>query len=477
MITQFRKIGLTVLSVILLLSAKAHSSEDIVGSWSGSLKAGVQEFPLIFHVKLEKGELTATLDSPAQGAKDIPVSQVAYDDGNIRFEVSAAQAVYVGTYSADSAKMEGVWKQGPNELPLVLTKSKASQSQTAISRPQNPTKPYAYDEEFVAFKNHKAGIKLAGTLTLPTGAQRVPAVVMITGSGPQDRDQTFMGHKTFWVLADYLTQRGIAVLRFDDRGIGGSEGNFAQATSLDFADDANAAVNFLLSHPRIDPNAIGLIGHSEGGLIAPIAASQNKNVNFIVSLAGPGLIGDDIAVQQIYDSLRFAGLSKESARAGSQITKSLNQTVLQNNSETELADSLQATYQRVWASLPESAQQDLVAIGGGTLSSARVEQLSSPWTKYFLQHNPSDYLSKLTIPVLALHGEKDTQLEASANLTVYEKLLKGKHPMNRIERFPSLNHLFQPAKTGLMTEYVSIETTFSPDVMDVIARWVKRVNR
>jgi pimeloyl-ACP methyl ester carboxylesterase len=345
-------------------------------------------------------------------------------------------------------------------------------------RPQNPKPPFNYVVKEVFVENTDASITLAGTLTLPSDMGKFPAVVLITGSGPQDRDQTFMGHKTFWVLADYLTQKGIAVLRLDDRGVGQSTGNFPTATSVDFAQDISFAVDFLLTHKNINNRRIGLIGHSEGGLIAPITAQMNENVAFIAMLAGPGKTGHDIAVTQIKTILMANGVSETAAMAGSSITESLNQTVINNADPSLLEDELLDTYKRVWVGLTQDAKNELLALGGGKLSEARIAQLSSSWTKYFLAHNPADFLNKLTIPILALHGSKDTQMEADENLRLIKRAFSiNQNRSSRVQKIAGVNHLFQNAGTGGMNEYAQITETMSPKVLKIIAAWVLETSK
>lgn len=463
--------------VFLPTVGSAEEASPFEGQWIGELSVANQAFPLILNVKSGREGLTATLDSPAQGAKDIPVSKVIVEQQSITFKITAAQAIYTATLSNDKEQIVGKWKQGPNTLDLSMKKSQQTSPPLTINRPQHPTAPFEYSVEEVTFRNTNADISLAGTLTLPNKKGSYPAVVMITGSGPQDRDQTFMGHKTFWVIADYLTRNGMAVLRFDDRGIGKSQGNFASATSLDFANDVSAGVDFLAQHENIETSTIGLIGHSEGGLIAPIVADINTKVAFLISMAGPGIGGNEIAITQIEDSLLSIGLSAATASAGSDITRQLNQTVLTHTDSSTLEQALVASHQKAWSSLPERARAELTAIGGGKLSEARIEQLSSNWTKYFLQHDPKPYLKKLKIPVLAIHGTKDTQLAANANLDLIEAYLGNNHKLNQIQRIEGVNHLFQPAKTGSMSEYAKIETTFSEPVLEDIAMWLYKVTQ
>lgn len=465
---------LSSLAALMLLVSKiavAEPSEvnDISGSWKGSLSVSGQSVPLVFHIS---HDLTATMDSPAQGATDIPVKSVTIEGQKITINVEVAQAIFSGQLDSTNNLIDGHWSQGPNKLPLKLKKAK-QEIKTVLNRPQHPSPPFQYLVEEVKFKNHKHNIELAGTLTLPSSTGKYPAVVLISGSGPQDRDQTFMGHKTFLVIADFLTQQGIAVLRFDDRGVGLSSGDFATATSADFAQDVSAAVDFLSSHNNIAKNSIGLIGHSEGGLIAPIAASKDPDVAFIALLAGPGQTGNEIAIWQVKTFLQANGLSLEAAEAGSEITRALNTTVVNNSNKDNLESELLRTYDTKWQALPEGIKSEIKAIGGGKLSKARIQVLSSNWTKYFLLHDPINFLSKLDIPVLAIHGDKDTQMDMELNLSKIRHALNSRaHPLNKIEGISGANHLFQRAKSGLMSEYSQIEETMSPAVLEMLSNWV-----
>ncbi|MFC3095389.1 alpha/beta hydrolase family protein [Alteromonas sediminis] len=469
-----------IMSISLLLfcfckQAVANSTQnsDIAGSWKGALSVSGQSVPLLFHIK---PDLTATMDSPAQGATDIPVKSVTIEGQSITITIAVAQATFTGVVNSSEGTMEGHWNQGPNKLPLKLEKEKEA-VKSVINRPQHPTPPYDYVVEEVTFENHTDNVTLAGTLTLPSSTGEYPAVVLITGSGPQDRDQTFMGHKTFLVIANYLTQRGIAVLRYDDRGFGQSTGRFDIATSADFAKDASAAVDYLSSHKNIAKDSIGLMGHSEGGLIAPITASKNANVDFIVLLAGPGQTGNDISVWQTKSFLQANGLSVEAAAAGSEITRALNQTVMTNTNKNELASELASAHDRTWQSFPDSIKSEIKAIGGGKLSPARIQQLSSNWMKYFLLHNPQVYLKELTIPVLAIHGAKDTQMDMEMNLSKIRAALQEQpHPLTKVEEISGVNHLFQRANSGLMSEYSQIEETMSPEVLDLVGNWVLKAS-
>jgi len=449
------------------LILKQHTV-DIVGLWKGKLQGTVVEFSLDVSMN-ENNQAVANL-SPNDGISKVQVSNLTKTKEQFSFEVPAEGVKYNGNMNKENKEIKGVFSQGNREFKLNFYKSEKS-NQVKLNRPQHPVKPYLYNDENIIFENNN--IKLAGTLTTPKGNGPYPAVVLISGSGPQDRDQTFMGHKTFLVLADHLTKSGIAVLRFDDRGFAKSTGDFASATSLDFASDVKAAVDFLTKHPRIDVNNIGLIGHSEGGLIAPIVASQSDNIAFIALMAGPGISGNDIAIEQIKTILSVNGLSDAAAEAGSNITRQLNEVII-NQSSVNFESLLTRTYEKAWSSLSKPIQDELKKVGGGSISKARINMLTSSWNQYFLTHQPEAYLSKLSIPVMAIHGNKDKQMTAAVNLQAIEAALNpsSKHLVREMD---GLNHLFQTANTGLMTEYSQITETIAPKVLNEMNDWILSV--
>jgi len=298
--------------VILLFSSYVlgWSSESIEGIWQGTLKApGGVELRIVFKISEKPdGTMTATMDSSDQGVTGIPVEKVAFENGNLRLDVKSILGVFQGKLKEDGLEIEGEWKQSGQSFPLVL---KRIEKAAEVRRPQEPKKPYPYKEEEVVYENKEAGITLAGTLTLPRQECPFPAVLLISGSGPQDRNETLLGHRPFLVLADYLTRRGIAVLRVDDRGVGESTGNISQATSEDFATDVLAGIEYLKNRKEINPMQIGLIGHSEGGFIAPMVAVQSPDVAFIVLMAGTGLTGEEILYLQGELMARAEGASEE----------------------------------------------------------------------------------------------------------------------------------------------------------------------
>jgi alpha/beta superfamily hydrolase len=279
--------------VVALASLRPGAAEEkpaaVVGLWKGTLRPGPVELRLVLKVRDEGGALIAALDSLDQGAKDIRVDTITRKADSVSFAIAAIRGSYSGTISADGTRIEGTWSQGAASLPLVFERTETVET---IRRPQEPMPPFPYKAEDVVFKNAAGGVELAGTLTLPASGKPFPAAVLLSGSGPQDRDEALMGHRPFFVLADHLTRLGIAVLRFDDRGVARSTGDFAAATTEDFATDALAGLEFLKRRPEIDPARVGLIGHSEGGLIAPMVAARSKDVAFLVLIAAPSLRGE-----------------------------------------------------------------------------------------------------------------------------------------------------------------------------------------
>lgn len=421
---------------------KAAAPSDIDGAWLGTLNTGVASLRLIFHIVNTEDGLMATMDSPDQGAKGIPVTAVNRNGPALSLEMKQLGGGFEGTISADLSAIEGKWTQGGGSLPLVLKRTKDA-SELERRRPQNPVKPYPYREEEVAYANSSAGIQLGATLTIPQGSGPFTAVLLITGSGQQDRDETLLGHKPFLVLADYLTRRGIAVLRVDDRGIGKSGGDFEKATTADFATDVEAGMAWLKTRAEVNPHKLGLIGHSEGGDIAAMVAARNPDVAFIVMMAGSGVRGDEILPAQVAAIAEAGGASREAAGE-------------------------QAAREREILNLVEHGNMEDVP-------AAQREQLQSPWFRYFLEYDPASALAKVKCPVLAVIGEKDRQVPAEQNLPAIRKALTiGGNQHFEADELPGLNHLFQAAKTGSPAEYAEIEETISPLALEKIANWLAK---
>ncbi|MBE9592326.1 MAG: alpha/beta fold hydrolase, partial [Proteobacteria bacterium] len=322
------------------------SEISIEGIWEGKLKVPGTELRIVFKIsKNPDGTLTATLDSPDQGATDIPVEEVIFKDNTLHLEVKSAGGVFEGKVSEDFLVVEGEWNQSGQTLPLTL---KRVDKAVEILRPQEPKKPYPYIEKKVAYTNLKAGVKLVGTLTLPSDTGVFPAVVLITGSGPHDRDETIYGHHPFLILADYLTRQGIAVLRVDDRGVGESTGDFSQATSEDFASDVLAGIEYLKTRKEINPEQIGLIGHSEGGLIAPMVAVKSPDVAFIVLMAGTGLIGEEILYLQGALMYRAMGVSEEDITKNRQFNERIFSVLKEEDDSENAEERLRQMFMEDW---------------------------------------------------------------------------------------------------------------------------------
>ncbi len=448
--------------------AQSKGPEAFVGSWMGDLKAGGATLRLVFNVAAAGGGLSATMDSPDQGAKGIPVSSATAQGDSIRLEVKLAQGLYIGTISSDGASIEGSWSQSGASFPILLKKLPAP---FAFERPQEPKPPFPYTSIEVMITNAKPGVVLAGTLTIPRGNGPFPAVVLVTGSGAQNRDEEILGHKPFLVIADYLARNGIAALRCDDRGVGGSKGNLATATTLDFADDAEAAFSFLRARSEVDPKRVGIVGHSEGGLIAPIVAARNPAVAFIVLLAGPGLRGDQLVPAQGRAINRAAGLDEATTKWSEDLNRRLYAIAEKPGDAAALLPEARAAYlEGIDASPALTPEQK--AQGKADVDKV-VAPLLSPWYRTFLALDPATYLSKVRIPVLALNGTNDLQVPADLDLPAIEAALKAAgNTSYKLVRLEGLNHLFQHAPTGLPAEYESITETFAPEALSMIRDWI-----
>jgi pimeloyl-ACP methyl ester carboxylesterase len=439
----------------LLLIAAAAQAGALDGTWQGALETGRGTLRLQFNIKSnDKGELSGTLDSLDQGANGIPLSAVGLKGSSVTLELNVVGGKYEGELSKDGQEISGTWTQG-KPLPLVL---KRGDKPAVRLRPQEPAKPYPYREEEVSYENPKAaGVRLAGTLTLPRDGKRpYPAVLLISGSGPQDRDEAILGHKPFLVLADYLTRRGIAVLRVDDRGTGKSTGKFSTATTEDFATDVEAGVGFLKSRADIKKTKIGLIGHSEGGIIAPIVAARSKDIAYIVMMAGLGVGGEALLLAQ-GEGLGGAKTAEYQRKA---------YAVVRTEKDPQAARA------RLNALLDETAAPDKLP---EAMKRQSIEMIMSDWFKGLLAYDPAPVLRNVKCPVLAINGGKDVQVNARANLAgIRESLAEGRNRDVTIVQFPNLNHLFQTAETGSISEYGRIEETVAPVALQTIGDWVRK---
>jgi uncharacterized protein len=462
------KLMKTILSFLLsLITVVAACGQDITGQWVGILKiqAGIQLHVVFNITKSDKG-YTTTMDSPDQGAKGIPVTATTYENAKLKLEIPAAHIEYNGKLTGDS--VTGIFQQGGLKLPLNLLKK---QGETQVKRLQESVKPYSYYSEEVTIKNEKANITLAGTLTLPKKEGIYPVVILITGSGPQNRDEELFGHKPFLVISDYLTHNGIAVLRYDDRGTAHSTGDFKTATTLDFASDVVSAIAYLKTRKEINKKKIGLMGHSEGGVIAPIVASETKDVSFIVLLAGTGIRGDKLLLLQQELIAKAMGLPDTEIAKMIASNKKIFDIVLNTANSDSLKNKLRIAVKETIAQ-DQKTKNSKETIDDAVIES-QVSQLTAPWMQFFIKYNPSDALTKVKCPVLAVGGEKDLQVPVKENLPAIESALKkGGNKLLTTKAFPNLNHLFQECKTGLPGEYATIEQTFSPTALEEITKWI-----
>jgi pimeloyl-ACP methyl ester carboxylesterase len=449
-------------ALLCLGAAAALNAQSLAGDWQGTLAAAGVNLRLVIHLaQRPTGEFQGTLDSPDQGARGIPLAGVAVENGRVRFTVPQVGGTFEGTLNETRTTIDGAWTQGAS-LPLKLTRSEgAAAAAAAVRRPQTPQAPFSYREELVSYANSAAGIALAGTLTIPSGTGPFSAVLLVTGSGPQDRDETILGHRPFLVIADGLTRRGIAVLRADDRGVGKSTGTFATAATSDFVTDAAAGIEYLRSRPEVDRRRIGILGHSEGGLVGPLVASRDSGVAFLVLLAGPAVPGDELLMQQVMAIGRAQGASDALLDAAMPRQRALFDLV-KSDIDT--------------AALTAKLKEMLTGLVPDSQLGAQIAQATSPEYRSLLQSDPAPALRALRIPVLAIYGGKDLQVPGDANAAAAREALSA-NPRAEVVEFPGLNHLFQTANTGLPAEYGQIEETLAPAVLTRIGAWISALAR
>jgi pimeloyl-ACP methyl ester carboxylesterase len=445
------------------------STSPVAGIWQGTLTVPTARLRLVVKLGENAGALTGTLDSIDQGARDLRMDTVRFESGRLTFELRMIGGRYEGTLAESGDEIAGTWSQGGGSLPLVLTRDA---NVPVVNRPQEPKRPLPYREEEVAYDS-EPGVRLAATLTLPPGAGPFPAVVLITGSGPQDRDEALAGHRPFYVLADALTRRGFAVLRADDRGVGRSTGDFSGASSSeDFATDALAGVGLLAARADIRRDAIGLVGHSEGGLVAPLAAVRDvpeaRELDFLVLLAGPGVPLGEILVEQSRLILAASGIPASYVDADAVPLRRLIEIAQTDQDFVRAATAMRAVLTTYAAQLPEAARVPLTA-----QIDQQVRQMNSPWMRWMLAYDPLPALRRLEIPVLALFGERDLQVPPAQSLAPLASAVRAAgHPASKVLQLPGLNHLFQAAGTGAPAEYSTIEETMSPAALELIGDWL-----
>ena len=447
---------------------------NISGDWEGTLSLG-KDLRIVFHFNnTGDGTISATMDSPDQNVTGLPCSEVKLLQDSIIVTLKIANAHFAGKFLNDST-ISGAWFQGPGNYPLVLKRGITEIAIAKPGRPQTPVPPFDYNSEDVIYKNADGSIQYGATFTYPKKGAPFTVALLITGSGQQDRDETIFDHKPFAVIADYLTKNGIAVLRVDDRGIGKKTGQIVHATTMDFANDVLAGIQYLLQRKEVDKNKIGLIGHSEGGLIAPIVYTKWPQLAFIISLAGTGVSGAEILLRQQTDPTK--GIVSDSAfNSFFTLTKNTLELIQQNKDKPDsiILEKIKTLYAGWKESTPASLQAEVHANTASPDDYAKqVSTELKPWLKYFITTDPADYWSKVKCPVLALDGDKDIQVYAAQNIPAIQSALNKAGNKNVTTKIiPGLNHLFQHCTKCTVAEYAELTETISPEVLEIISKWL-----
>lgn len=460
--------NLTIAFIGIFLFFSAYSqSNAFYGSWLGEIKTSGIQLRIAFHISEKENVIITKMDSPDQNSFGNPAHKTIISEGNISIDFPLMGAKYEGTLKNEI--IEGTFHQSGLEMPLLLKRFEGELS--APKRPQTPKAPFPYSEKEVSIKTNNEKVKLSGTLTTPEGKGPFPAVILISGSGPQDRNEELMGHKPFWVLADHLTRNGVVVLRYDDRGVGKSTGDFNKATSFDFAEDAEAAWNYLSKQKKIDKSKVGIIGHSEGGLIAPIVASKNKSVGFIILMAGPSVPGSIIIPDQQELIMKASESNEIEIEEQIKLNKLIVDYIVRNPSSStlqqELSSKIESWVKEINYSVPKS-------LSVKSFARQTAYTYTTDWMKTFIVTSPSDYIKDVTCPILALFGENDLQVSIRANFEPMQQLLYP-HDNSSAHVFPGLNHLFQTSATGSPSEYSLIEETLSPIFLEYVVQWIKNL--
>lgn len=446
-----------------------------IQSWKGTLKAGAQSFDFQFRVfEDSEGNHVAKLDSFTEKLTGIPC-EVSIDNNEVTLSIPATAAKLVGELSEDKQTLDGHWLQGGGKFPITLKKIPLEQTRRLdLKRPQTPKPPfdYAVSEFTIDVKevdpSYDASFNLAGTLTMPKSDGPFPVVILISGSGPQDRDETIYEHKPFLVIADHLTKNGFAVLRYDERGVGESTGEFASATTADFAQDVETLVKWASKQPKLDPEKIILAGHSEGGLVAPMVASRNEAIAGVIMLAGPGVSGGKIIIDQ---SRKIAAVAGAPENVIEMQDGMLNKLVAQIEADKPFDDEFRASLAKEFSGLSEEQTE---SFGAENVVDATLAKLGSPWMRFFVAYDPQEALTKTKCPILSLIGENDLQVTPELNLSAIESAVKSGGNSDFVQKqLPKLNHLFQVSETGSPSEYVQIEETIDPSLLDEMTSWLK----
>lgn len=470
-----REISLLLFTLLIFLSANAQ--KNINGTWQGKLAVSSASLRIVVHIKSVDGNYSATLDSPDQGAKGIPMSRVRLAGDSLLLEVAAVGAKLSGLVTSDST-FSGQWIQGLS-LPLDLKKLSAGEAVAEVKRPQTPTPPFPYVSTDVVYTNKDRSIQFGATITKPKGGGPFPALLLISGSGPQNRDEELFDHKPFAVMADYLTRKGYLVLRVDDRGVGQTTGNHQTATSKDFAGDAGAGLDYLKSLPEVDKTKIGLLGHSEGGMIAQMVASEREDISFVILLAAPGEKTIDLMAHQNEAVLQSAGMSKENIASYLSLYKPLTLAITSSSSDTAARTAATQVVNNWLAKMPKETVLATTGISDEKTKETFINNfsrsLNTPWFRYFFRYDPAPFVEKIKASVLALNGDRDIQVVSTHNLAGLKALLqKSRAKQFDVIELSGVNHLFQRCTKCTLAEYGQLEETIAPDVLETIGRWLEK---
>lgn len=441
--------------LLLFCFLNVLSYAQIEGTWKGDIQIPMQKLPFVITIEKHNNEWIGIGESPQQTNNKINFKTVTFQNDTLKIDEPKLGMQYIGVLK-DNTTIEGKFSQRGMTFTLNLEKGEYK-----LNRPQMPSPPFAYDTKEITFYNDKADINLSGTLTIPKGKAKYPTVILVTGSGPQDRDETIAGHKPFLVIADYLSKNGYAVLRYDDRGVGESEGKFSEATILDFATDTEAAINYLKKQKFVDNKKIGILGHSEGGMVAQIVAAHSKDIHFIISLAGPGIPNDQLMIIQKTAIERAMGIPELSIKMNERVFGKMYK-IAKKDTPNEVAEAEIKNFLKndpVYKNIPENQLQELI------------DQVLNKWFRASIKYDPNEYFSEIKAKVLALNGEKDLQVTAKENLKGWKDGLAHNKYVT-VKSYPKLNHMFQKAVTGLPNEYGEIETTIEPVVLEDILNWL-----
>ncbi len=458
---------------ISLIAFTANAQRNIEGDWQGRLAVGTTSLRLVFHIKNEGGNYSATMDSPDQGAKSIPFNSVQVKGDSLLMELKAIGGRLSGRLTSDTT-FSGQWFQGTS-FPLDLKKVSAGETVTELKRPQTPKPPFPYKSEDVVYFNKSKSIQYGATITSPGGSGPFPAIIFITGSGQQNRDEELFGHKPFAVLADYLTSKGYVVMRVDDRGVGQTTGDVKNATSKDFASDVMVGLDYLKGLPQVAKTKLGLLGHSEGGMIAQIVSAQRSDVAFVVSLAGPGQRIDELMLDQAKAVMQSAGTSKKIIDDYNSLQKRLVPAIITATSDSTaktVAKKIIADWKQ---KMPGDSVLPLMQITDEKDVEDMTDLFRTPWYSYFLKYNPAPYIQKMKGKVLVLNGEKDIQVAAGPNLVGWKtSLAKSGVKTYDVTELKGLNHLFQHCTKCTVAEYGELEETMAPEALEAISTWLEK---